>query len=157
MQARLDYARTAPDAYAAVLALNDYVTRQSGLDPLLIDLIKLRASQINGCAFCVNMHAREARQHGATEQWVTMVSAWHESPLFSDAERAVLGWTEALTLLAETRAPDADYAALAPFFSPAEIVRITTAIGLINVWNRLAVGFRSQHPIDRPATATAAE
>ncbi|MDR3470818.1 MAG: carboxymuconolactone decarboxylase family protein [Devosia sp.] len=153
MQARLDYAKTAPDAYAAVVALNDYVVRQSGLDLRLIDLIKLRASQINGCAYCVNLHSKEARQHGATEQWINLVSAWQESPVFSAAERAVLGWTEALTRLAETRAPDADYAALVPFFSPAEIVRITTAIGLINVWNRLAVGFRSQHPIDHPKAA----
>lgn len=155
MQARLNYAKAAPAAYAAVSALNEHVVKRSGLDPLLIDLIKLRASQLNGCAYCVDMHSKEAREHGATEQWINLVSAWHESPLFSDAERAVLGWTEALTLLPETRAPDEDYSALAPFFSPEEIVEITIAIGLINVWNRLAVGFRSQHPIDRPAVAAA--
>ncbi len=153
MHSRLDYASIAPDAYAAVLALNDFVVNRSGLAPLLIDLIKLRASQINGCAYCVDMHAKEARAHGASEQWINLVSAWHESPVFSPAERAALAWTEALTLLPETRAPDADYERLCASFTPEQVVNITVAIGLINVWNRLAVGFRAQHKLDRPAAA----
>ncbi|HVX82232.1 MAG TPA: carboxymuconolactone decarboxylase family protein [Devosiaceae bacterium] len=150
MHPRLNYAKAAPEAYRAVVALDDYVVRQSGLPPLLIDLIKLRASQINGCAYCVDKHSREARAHGASEQWINLVVTWRESPLYTPAERAVLGWTEALTLLADTRAPDADFEAMRAHFSDEEITKITVAIGLINVWNRLAVGFRSQHPIDAP-------
>jgi AhpD family alkylhydroperoxidase len=153
MQARLDYFKAAPDALRPVVALNDYVTKHTGLPPLLIDLIKLRASQINGCAYCVDMHSKEAAAHGATPQWINLISVWRESPVFSDAERAVLGWTEALTRLPDTRAPDADYEALRGIFSDEEITKITVAIGLINVWNRLAVGFRTQHPIDRQAVA----
>lgn len=155
MKTRLNYAKAAPDAYRAVVALNDYVVKQSGLPPLLVDLIKLRASQINGCAYCVDMHTREARAHGASEQWINLIVTWRESPLFTDAERAVLGWTEALTLLPETRAPDADFEAMRLFFPDEDIARISVAIGLINVWNRLAVGFRSQHPIDQPVIAAA--
>jgi alkylhydroperoxidase family enzyme len=101
------------------------------------------------------MHSREALEHGATQQWINLVSVWRESPIFSDAERAVLGWTDALTRLPETGAPDADFDALRPFFSDAEITNISVAIGLINVWNRLAVGFRSQHNIDQPVVAAA--
>lgn len=153
MNARLNYAQIAPEAYNAVRSLNDHVVHKSGLDPLLIDLIKLRASQINGCAFCVDMHAKEARAHGASEQWIIMVSAWQESPVFTAKERAVLGWTESLTRIADTRAPDDAYEPLGDFFTPAEIVEITVAIGVINVWNRLAVGFRSQHKVDAPARA----
>ncbi|HEY0920686.1 carboxymuconolactone decarboxylase family protein [Devosia sp.] len=153
MHSRLDYARVAPDAYAAVRALNDFVVHRSGLEPLLIDLIKLRASQINGCAYCVDMHTKEARAHGAGEQWIALVAAWQESAVFSPAERAALAWTEALTLLPQTRAPDADYARLCAAFTPEQVVNITVAIGLINVWNRLAVGFRAQHPLDRPAAS----
>ena len=155
MQPRLNYAKAAPDAYQAVVALNRYVVEESGLPPLLIDLIKLRASQINGCAYCVDMHSKEARAHGASQQWLDLISVWRESPIFTDAERAVLGWTEALTLVSESRAPDADYEALGQFFSGEDIAKISVAIGLINVWNRLAVGFRSQHPIDKPVQAAA--
>ena len=155
MKSRLDYAKAAPDAYRAVVALNQYVVSQSGLNPLLIDLIKLRASQINGCAYCVDMHSREALEHGATQQWINLISVWRESPIFSDAERAVLGWTDALTRLPETGAPDANFDALRLFFSDEEITKISVAISLINVWNRLAVGFRSQHKIEQPVVAAA--
>lgn len=155
MNARLDYAKAAPDAYRAVIALNAHVVKHSGLAPLLIDLIKLRASQINGCAFCADMHTKEAREHGASEQWLNLICVWRESPIFTEAERAVLGWTEALTLLAETRAPDADYEALRRHFSDADIVEISVAVSLINVWNRLAVGFRTQHPVEQPVKAAA--
>lgn len=152
MQSRLDYTRIAPEAFRAVLALKDVVGK-SGLAPLLIDLINLRASQINGCAYCVDMHTKEARSHGATEQWINLVSAWHESPVYTPAERAVLEWTEALTLLPETRAPDGAYEALSAHFTPEQVVSISYAISLINVWNRLVVGFRTRHAIDRPAAA----
>ena len=155
MQPRLNFAAAAPDAYNAVRDLDAYVVKQSGLEPRLIHLIKLRASQINGCAYCVDKHTKEARHSGLSEQWINLISTWQESPVYSERERAVLGWTEALTLLAETRAPDADYERLRAFFSEEEATKITVAIGLINVWNRLAVGFRSQHPLDQPAEAAA--
>jgi AhpD family alkylhydroperoxidase len=153
MQARLDFVKAAPEAYKAIKALDTYVVHESGLEKRLIHLIKLRASQINGCAYCVDMHSKESRRDGLSEQWINMVCAWHESPVYDARERAVLGWTDALTNLAQTGAPDDAYEALRAHFSEAEIVKITTAIGLINVWNRVAVGFRAQHPIDAPAKA----
>jgi AhpD family alkylhydroperoxidase len=153
MKARLDFAKAAPDAYKAIKALDVYVVRESGLDKRLVHLIKLRASQINGCAYCVDMHSKEARRDGLSEQWVNLICAWRESPVYDARERAVLGWTDALTNLAQTGAPDDAYEALLPHFSEAEIVKLTAAIGLINVWNRVAVGFRSQHPVDAAAKA----
>jgi AhpD family alkylhydroperoxidase len=150
MQARLDPTQVAPEAYRAVYGVEKYV-QTSGLPHGLIHLIKLRASQINGCAYCVDMHTKEARKDGHGEQWIALVSAWHESPIYTAAERAVLGWTEAVTHLAHTRAPDADFAALRAQFSDEDIVKITVAIGTINLWNRLAVSFRSQHPVDKSA------
>jgi AhpD family alkylhydroperoxidase len=153
MQARLDFVKAAPDAYKAIKALDTYVVRESGLDKRLIHLIKLRASQINGCAYCVDMHSKEARHDGLGEQWINLICAWRESPVFDARERAVLAWTDAVTNLAQTGAPDDAYEGLRAHFSEAEIVKISTAIGLINVWNRIAVGFRSQHPIDKPAKA----
>ena len=148
MQARMDYTKAAPEAFRAVLALERYV-QECGLPPHLIHLIKLRASQINGCAFCVDMHVKEARKAGHSEQWIALVAAWHESPVYAPAERALLAWTEALTNVAQTRAPDADFAPLREHFTEAQIAQLTVAIATINVWNRLAVGFRAQHPIDK--------
>ena len=153
MKARFNFPDAAPDAYKAVFALDRYVKEESGIEPRLLHLIKLRASQINGCAYCVDMHTKEARRDGMSEQWINLIVTWRESPLYDARERAVLAWTEALTNVAETRAPDADYEPLREFFSEAEMTRLTVAIGAINVWNRLCVGFRSQHPIDRTAKA----
>ena len=155
MKARLNYSKAAPDAYGAVKALDSYVVNDSGLEPRLIHLIKLRASQINGCAYCVDMHVKEARRDGLSEQWIALIAVWQESPIFTEEERAVLAWTEALTLIAQTRAPDADFEALSRFFSEAEMTKLSVAIAAINVWNRLAVGFRSQHGIDKPAVVAA--
>jgi AhpD family alkylhydroperoxidase len=148
MQARFDFPSAAPDAYKAVAALDKYVKTGSGVDHRLLHLIKIRASQINHCAYCVDMHTKEARRDGLSEQWINLISVWQESPVFSARERAVLGWTEALTNVAQTHAPDADYEALRAFFSEAEMTNLTVCIGAINVWNRLCVGFRSQHPVD---------
>lgn len=148
MQARIDFPTAAPDAYKAVAALDRYVKEDSGLDRRLLHLIKLRASQINGCAYCVDMHVKEARRDGLGEQWINLLSVWQESPVFDARERAVLAWTEALTNVAQTRAPDADFERLRAFFSEADMTKLTVAIGTINVWNRLCVGFRSQHPLD---------
>ncbi|MCF1743954.1 carboxymuconolactone decarboxylase family protein [Paradevosia shaoguanensis] len=148
MQARLDFRKAAPDAYQAVAALDRYVVRDSGLEPRLVHLIKIRASQINGCAYCVDMHIKHAREDGLGQQWIDLLSVWRESPIYTARERALLGWTEALTLLAETRAPDDVYDELRRYFSEEETTKLTVAIGLINVWNRVAVGFRSQHRVD---------
>ncbi len=145
MQARLDAYRTAPDDINAVLALESHV-KASGLEKSLIELVKIRASQINGCAYCLEMHTREARAAGEAEERIHLLSAWRESSFFSERERAALGWTEVLTLVAETHAPDGDYAEVEKNFSPSETVSLTLLIGTINLWNRIAVGFRTQHP-----------
>ncbi|WP_343314164.1 carboxymuconolactone decarboxylase family protein [Brucella sp. BE17] len=148
MKARFDFPAIAPDAYNAVIALDTYVRTSSGIDPQLLHLIKLRASQINGCAYCVDMHVKEARRDGLSEQWINLICVWRESPVFDTRERAVLAWTESLTNIAHTNAPDTDFQPLKAFFTEAEITRISVAIATINVWNRLCVGFRSQHPVD---------
>jgi AhpD family alkylhydroperoxidase len=156
MQARLNPTAAAPDAYKAVAALDRYSVKDSGLEPRLIHLIKLRASQINGCAYCVDMHVKEARRDGLGEQWINLVCAWRESPIYDARERAVLGWVEAVTNIAQTGAPDSAFQPLKEFFSDTEIVNITVAISSINVWNRLAVSFRIPHPIDAPVKAAGA-
>ncbi|HLT25776.1 MAG TPA: carboxymuconolactone decarboxylase family protein [Zeimonas sp.] len=146
MKARLDPYATAPAAMNAMLAF-EKAMRTSGLEHALIELVKTRASQINGCAYCIHMHTRDARAHGETEERLYLLSAWRESPLFTERERAALAWTEALTLIAQTGAPDEDYERLQSQFSPEEQVKLTLLIGAINVWNRIAVGFRSVHPV----------
>ncbi|MGA0594496.1 carboxymuconolactone decarboxylase family protein [Enterovirga sp. CN4-39] len=152
MHERLVYGKVVPDAYKAVLGLETYV-QKSGLERRFVHLVKLRASQINGCAYCVDMHSKEARHDGLSEQWINLLCVWQESPVYDARERALLAWTEAVTLLADTGAPDEDYAALREHFSDEDIVKLTVAIATINVWNRLAVGFRSQHPVDKTAPA----
>ena len=132
----------APTTLKAMLAVESSL-RASGLEASLLDLVKMRASQINGCAFCIGMHATEARKRGETEMRLYMLNAWRESPLYSDRERAALAWTEALTRVAETGAPDQDYAPLKAAFTEAEQVHLTLQIGTINLWNRLQVGLRA--------------
>src|SRR5262249_49751008 len=122
-------------------------------DPALIELVKTRASQINGCAYCIHMHTRDARAHGETEERLFLLDAWRESSLYSDKERAALAWTEALTLISETHAPDDVYEELKAQFSEVEVVNLTVLIGQINTWNRIAIGFRSQHPVRAPKAA----
>ena len=143
---RLAAYKAAPGAYEAVRGVETYIQR-CGLERSLIELVKMRASQINGCAFCLDMHSKDARRGGETEQRLYLLNAWHESPLYSDRERAALTWTEALTRVADTHAPDDVYDAVRAQFDEAELVNLTTLIGLINLWNRLAIGFRSQHPV----------
>ena len=123
----------------------------SGLDKSLIELVKTRASQINGCAFCINMHTQDARKQGETEQRLYLLSAWRESPLYTDRERAALAWTEAVTLIAETHAPDDLYEDVRAHFSEAETVNLTMLIGAINAWNRIAIAFRAVHPVKAKA------
>jgi len=144
----------APASIEAMRALEASL-RESGLDPVLMELVRLRASQINGCAYCIHMHTTDLRKLGEPEMRLYMLNAWRESSLYSDKERAALRWTEALTKLSETNAPDADYAALKAQFSEAEQVHLTLLIGSINTWNRLAVGFRLAHPATSPDQARA--
>jgi AhpD family alkylhydroperoxidase len=113
-----------------------------GLEPRLLDLVKLRASQINGCAFCVDMHSSDLRKAGESERRVYAVAVWRETPFFTERERAALAWTEAITRVSETHAPDEDYELLRSHFNDKEMVDLTLAIVTINGWNRLAVGFR---------------
>ena len=122
------------------------VVLQSGLEDRLTELVKIRASQINGCAFCLHMHTADARKHGETEERLYLLDAWRDSPLYSARERAALEWTEALTLLTETHAPDDAYRALQAEFTPEEQVALTLMIVAINGWNRIQVGFRAVHP-----------
>jgi len=152
MTARLNLFKASPDAIKAVMALEE-AFQKSGLGRPLINLIKLRASIINGCAFCVDMHSKESRHDGLSEQWINLMSVWRESTVYDARERAVLGWVDAVTNLAQTGAPDEAYDALRAHFNEDEMVKITMGIGAINVWNRLAVGFRSQHPVDQAAKA----
>jgi AhpD family alkylhydroperoxidase len=140
--------KSAPDSLKAMMALEASITA-SGLEMSLLELVRMRASQINGCAYCIHMHATEARAHGESEMRLYMLPAWRESPLYNDRERAALAWTEALTLLADTGAPDADYALFKSAFTEAEQVSLTFQIGSINLWNRLQVGFRAAHPVDK--------
>jgi AhpD family alkylhydroperoxidase len=144
---RLQYQDVAPDAIKAVRTVETYI-QQCGLEKSLIELVKMRASQINGCAYCLDMHSKDARRHGETEQRLHVLSAWHESPLYSPRERAALAWTEAVTRIADTHAPDDVYEEARRHFSPVELVNLTTLIGLINLWNRIAIAFRRQHPVD---------
>jgi AhpD family alkylhydroperoxidase len=143
---RLAAFKLAPGAYEAVRGVETYI-RRCGLEQSLIELVDMRASQINGCAFCLDMHSKDARRNGETEQRLYLLNAWRDSPLYTDRERAALAWTEALTLVAETHAPDAVYDQVRAQFGEAELVNLTTLIGLINLWNRLMIGFRSQHPV----------
>ncbi|QDL90519.1 carboxymuconolactone decarboxylase family protein [Paroceanicella profunda] len=150
MTPRLDYFATAPDLIKPLVAAETRLA-QSGLDQKLAELVRLRVSQINGCAFCIHMHTHAARRLGESEERMHLVAGWHDSPLFSPRERAALAWAEALTHVSATHAPDADYAALAAAFSPQEQVALTAVIGLINAWNRIAIGFGAVHPV--PAVA----
>ena len=152
MKTRFDFGAVAPDAYKAMIALEMHC-KNSGLPARLFHLIKLRASIINGCSYCVDMHAKESRADGLSEQWIRLASAWHESTVFSDEERAVLAFTDSLTLVAQTRAPDADYEDLRKYFSEADIAKMIMVIGAINMWNRIAVGTRKKHPVDAEARA----
>jgi AhpD family alkylhydroperoxidase len=141
MKPRVDYYTASKDAVSAMLAL-EKAGSNLGLDPRLVDLVKLRASQINGCAFCVDLHTSDARKAGESERRLATVTVWRETPFFTDRERAALAWTESLTNIAQTHAPDEDYELLAAHFSPKEMADLTLVIATINAWNRFAIGFR---------------
>jgi len=143
MKNRFSYAKAAPRAAQAMYQLHKYV-EDSGLEHSLLELVKTRASQINGCAYCLDMHTKDARASGETEQRLYALNAWRETPFYTDRERAALAWTESLTLIAETHAPDADYEAVRAEFSEQELVNLTLAVITINGWNRLAIAFREE-------------
>jgi len=151
---RLNALELAPEGYAALRNVEGYIQR-CGLEKLLIDLVKMRASQINGCTFCLDMHSRDARRAGETEQRLYLLNGWRESALYSDRERAALAWTECLTEIATRGAPDAEYEVLQRYFSPKEIVDLTALIGMINLWNRVAIATRMPHHIEANAKAAA--
>src|SRR6201991_3307860 len=146
MKPRMNYYQAAPDTIKALVALEAQIA-SSGLEKSLIELVKTRASQINGCAYCINMHTQDARKQGETEQRLYLLNAWHESPLYSDRERAALAWTDSVTLIAKTHAPDDVFDQVRTQFNDRELVNLTTLIGLINLWNRIAISFRNQHPV----------
>lgn len=154
MEPRMDYAKTVPGASRAMYALHKYV-EDSGLEHSLLELIKTRASQINGCAFCIDMHTKDARARGETEQRLYALNAWRETPFFTDRERAALAWTESLTLISENHVPDDVYAEASQHFTEVELVNLTMAVIAINGWNRLAISFRSVPGSYQPPLHTA--
>ncbi|HVA13473.1 MAG TPA: carboxymuconolactone decarboxylase family protein [Stellaceae bacterium] len=149
MEARLNPYKLAPGAYQALSAMQKYVG-ECGLEPALMELVKTRASQINGCAFCLAMHTRDARKAGESEQRLYLLDAWREAPLYSARERAALAWTEAVTLVANGHVPDSIFAEARREFSETELVNLTMAVIAINGWNRMAIAFRAQPQIASP-------
>ena len=143
MTVRIDYGKVAPAAARAMLGLEHYV-RSSGLEPTVVELVKLRASHLNGCAYCVDMHTKDARAAGESEQRLYAVPVWRETPFFSPRERAALAWTETVTELGRTGVPDDAYDEARAEFSEAELIDLTMAVVAINGWNRLAVSFRTE-------------
>jgi AhpD family alkylhydroperoxidase len=154
MKPRMNFYQAAPETIKALTAVEIQI-QSSGLEQSLIELVRTRASQINGCTFCINMHTQDARKHGETEQRLYLLNAWREAPVYNDRERAALAWTEAVTLISETHAPDDAYEELRKRFSEADIVNLTILIGTINAWNRLAISFRAVPPVNAKATTAA--
>jgi len=151
MKSRINSYQTAPGVMKAMMALQNEVA-QSGLDPSLVGLVEIRASQINGCAFCLHMHTRDARARGETEQRIYLLDAWRESPLYSERERAALAWTEAVTLLSTPRVPDSLYEEVRQHFNEKEIADLTLAIVTINGWNRLTAAARTTPGTYQPSS-----
>jgi AhpD family alkylhydroperoxidase len=155
MQPRIDYRKYAEEPRKAMLAIEKYVS-ECGLDHRLIHLMKMRASQINGCAYCIDMHSIDARAAGETEQRLYELDAWRETPFFSDRERAALAWTEAITLVSEDHVPDAVFEEVKKYFNEKEIVDLTIVATVINMWNRMAIATRAVPGHYRPAKSVAA-
>jgi AhpD family alkylhydroperoxidase len=149
MKTRMEYWKAAPGGFKAMSSLDAYV-RESGLDSRFLHMIKLRASQINGCAYCIDMHWKDARAAGETEQRLYGLDAWREAPYYTDRERAALEWTEALTNITKGHVPDAVYDAVRGRFSDKELVDLTLAVVTINAWNRVAIAFRSEPGTYKP-------
>lgn len=141
MEPRLNFYKAGPDAIKAMLGLEQQIAK-SGLEKPLIDLVRLRASQINACAYCIDLHTRDARKAGESDRRLATVSVWRETSFFSDRERAALEWTESLTLIAQSHVPDDVWDGVKPQFTPEEIVDLTLLVSAINAWNRFAIAFR---------------
>jgi len=152
MTPRLNIFQAAPDPMKAMMAV-EAALEKSSLEHSLVELVKLRASQINGCAFCIHMHATDAIKHGESHMRIHLLDAWRESPGYTDRERAALNWTESLTRVAGTGAPDADYEALKSHFDDTEIAYLTTLIASINFWNRIQIGLRAIPKVEEAAAA----
>jgi AhpD family alkylhydroperoxidase len=150
MEPRIDY-KKAPQGVAQAMSAVDRYVKQSGLEPQLVELVKMRASMINGCAYCIDMHSKDARAQGETEQRLYALSAWRETPFFSDREEAALEWTEAVTLVSQTHVPDEIYERVRRQFSEAELISLTLAVIAINGWNRLAIACRAVPGTYQPA------
>jgi AhpD family alkylhydroperoxidase len=141
MEPRLNFYKSGPDAMKAMTGLEQQITR-SGLEQSLVELVRIRASQINGCAYCIDVHTSDARKAGETDRRLATVAVWRETPFFSDRERAALEWAESVTLVADTRVPDNVWERVQPHFTSAELVDLTLLITTINAWNRFAIAFR---------------
>lgn len=155
MEPRIDARKYAPEAQKAMYALEQYLSG-CGLEHGLIHLVKMRASQINGCAYCLDMHSKDARALGETEQRLYELDAWRETPFYTDRERAALAWTEAVTLVSQTHVPDSAYEQLRKHFSEKEIVDLTLVLTTINAWNRLAISLRAVPGHYRPTASASA-
>jgi AhpD family alkylhydroperoxidase len=153
MQRRIDYGKAAPGALKAMYAVNNYV-KTCGLEHSLLELVKIRASQLNNCAYCLDMHTKDARLAGETEQRIYCLSAWRETSFYTDRERAALAWTESLTLLSQNDVSDELYEEARQHFTEEELVNLSMAVILINGWNRLAVPFRTEPGSYQPSVRT---
>jgi AhpD family alkylhydroperoxidase len=163
MEQRLDYSKTAPDGIGVLRQLEGYL-KKAGLEPGLMELVKLRASQINGCAYCIDMHTKDARSRGESEQRLYGITAWRETPFYSERERAALAWTESVTRISENQVPDEIYRQVKQHFTDKELADLTLAVIAINSWNRLAISFRTpagsyqpHHPASEKNLLTEAE
>jgi AhpD family alkylhydroperoxidase len=143
MPSRMSFAKVAPGAMKAMDGLETYLA-DCGLEPELQELVKLRASQLNGCAYCVDMHSLDARARGETEQRLYAVPVWHDTPFFTERERAALLWTDKLTLISLDHVPDDVYAQVRPHFTDSELANLTLLVATINAWNRIAISFRTE-------------
>jgi AhpD family alkylhydroperoxidase len=153
MEARLSHQQVAPQIVQAAIQLQAAI-EATGIEKTLMELIKLRASQINGCAYCLNMHTRDALKHGVGELRIVLLSAWRESTLYTPRERAVLEWVESLTQVAKHGAPDEQFQALREHFDEKQLVGLTAAVAMINFWNRVAIGFAQVWPNERDGAAS---
>lgn len=154
LEQRINYSKTASEGVENLRKLEAYI-RSTDLEPELVELVKLRASQMNGCAYCIDMHAKDARSHGESEQRLYGVSAWRESPFYSERERAALAWVESVTIISEDQVPDEVYHQVKEHFTDKELVDLTLAVIAINSWNRLAISFRTppgSYQPDHPVT-----
>ena len=152
MQPRIENMKAAPGAYRAMQGLEKYVV-ECGLEQSLLELVRTRASQINGCAYCLDMHTKDARANGESEQRLYALPGWKEAPFYTERERAALLWTETLTLIADNHVPDEVYEQVRQHFSEAEVINLTLAVVAINGWNRIAISFRSLPGSYRPDLA----